>query len=216
MVVLMEQIKVNSLLARFNLPVAKQDTAKTQEEALKISKKIGFPVVMKIVSPEIVHKTEAGAIKVDIKNEQEAKTAFSEIIANSKKYNKNAKIQGVLIQEMMQGQEVIVGMKNDAQFGQVIMVGLGGVLVELIKDVSFRIAPVDRKMALEMLKELKSYNLLDGFRGAKKANINAVVDIIVKTSDLVLKNKDIVELDFNPVIVNEKNAKIVDVRIMTK
>jgi len=107
-------------------------------------------------------------------------------------------------------------MKNDAQFGPVIMVGLGGVLVELLKDVSFRVTPVNKTMALEMLHELKGFKLLDGFRGSKKANLNSLADIIVKTSELASKTKNIWELDFNPVIVNDKNAFIVDARIMTK
>jgi acetate---CoA ligase (ADP-forming) subunit beta len=216
MAVLMEQNRVNSLMAKFELPIVKQNTANNADEAVKTAQKISFPVAMKIVSPDIIHKTEAGAIKVNIKNEQEAKDAYNEIIANCKKYNPKANIKGVLIQQMVSGQEVIVGMKKDAQFGPVLMVGLGGVLVELLKDVSFRITPVDKKMALEMLKELKGFKLLDGFRGSKKANLNALADIIEKTSQLALKTKEIEELDFNPVIVNDKNAFIVDARIMTK
>jgi acetate---CoA ligase (ADP-forming) subunit beta len=216
MTVLMEQNRVNSLMAKFELPAVKQNTANNADEAVKTAKKISFPVAMKIVSPDIVHKTEAGAIKVNVKNEQEAKDAYNEIIANCKKYNPKAKLNGVLIQQMISGQEVIVGMKKDAQFGPVIMVGLGGVLVELLKDVSFRVTPVDKKMALEMLKELKGFKLLDGFRGSKKANLNSLADIIEKTSQLALKTKEIEELDFNPVIVNDKNAFIVDARIMTK
>jgi acyl-CoA synthetase (NDP forming) len=216
MAVLMEQNRVNSLLTKFELPVAKQNIATNADEAVKTAKKISFPVAMKIVSPDIIHKTEAGAIKVNIKNEQEAKDAYNEIIANCRKYNSKAKLNGVLIQQMISGQEVIVGMKKDAQFGPVIMVGLGGVLVELLKDVSFRVTPVDKQMALEMLHELKGFKLLDGFRGSKKANLNSLADIIIKTSQLATKTKDIEELDFNPVIVNDKNAFIVDARIMTK
>lgn len=204
--------KTKKLLERFKLPLVNSVLVKKPEQLIKLSKKIGFPCVLKISAADIIHKSDIGGVKIGIKNEEELIKAYDEIIRNAKK--KKAKLEGVLIQKMEQGKEVIIGMKNDSQFGPVIMFGLGGVFVEVLKDVSFRIAPVDKKQALDMIKEIKGYKILEGIRGEKAVNIGALVNIIVKTSDMVLKNKKIKELDFNPVIINEKKATIVDARII--
>jgi len=166
---------------------------------------VEYPIVLKVFSEKIIHKTEKGGVILDLKNREEAIKAFKKL----KKISKD-----VLMQPMVsQNQEVIVGMKKDPQFGPVVMFGLGGIFVEVMDDVSFRVCPVSKKDALEMIKELKSYKVLTGLRGKKPVSINAVVDIIVKLSELGLKEK-VEEIDLNPVMVNNKGAFVVDVRVM--
>jgi acetyl-CoA synthetase (ADP-forming) len=202
------------LLEKYKIPLVNSLLAKTKEESIKLSKKIGFPLVLKISSPEIIHKSDIGGVKAGIENKEELEKAYDEIINNVSK--KKAKIDGIIVQKMEEGKEIIVGMKNDPQFGATIMFGLGGVFVEVLKDVSFRITPVDKKEALKMIKEIKSYKILEGIRGEKGVNIDALVNIITKTSDMVIKNKKIIELDFNPIIVDEKKATVVDARIIVE
>ena len=187
---------------------------KSEKSLLKEAKKLKFPLAMKIISPDIVHKSDAKVIVLNIENNEQLVKAYEEIVKNAKKFKKNAKIEGILLQEMMKGQEIIIGMKRDEQFGPVIMFGLGGIFVEILKDVSFRIAPVDKNGALEMIKEVKGSGILEGIRGQKKAKTDELAVIIAKISSLVLEDKKIIEIDFNPVIVNDKEAKIVDVRIL--
>lgn len=182
--------KTEQLLKKYNLPSAKS-------KFYDITEKIKFPVVLKVEG--ILHKTEEGAVKI-ISNKLELENF-------TKKFKKN-----ILMQEFIKGNEVIVGSKKDLQFGNVIMFGLGGIFVEVLKDISFRICPVNKKDALDMIKEIKGFKVLQGYRG-EKANINKIADIIVKTSNLVEK-ENIEELDFNPIIVNNKEAKIVDAKII--
>jgi len=207
----MEQLEFNKtkkLLGKYKLLFAKSDIAKSEEQAIKSAKKIGFPVVLKLISKEIIHKTEEGAVITDINSEEEAKEAYNSLMKKTKK-----KIEGILVQKMEIGKEVIIGMKRDPQFDAVIMFGLGGIFVEVLKDVSFRIAPIDKVQAGEMMDEIKASEILKGVRGEKPVNIEKLVDILMKVSKLS-ENKKIIELDFNPVIVNETSATIVDARIM--
>ncbi len=206
--------KTKRLLERYKLPLVSSFLVKKLEQAIKLSKKIGFPLVLKISSPDIIHKSDIGGVKIGIEDEEELAKAYDEIIKDVKNKKPKAKIEGVLMQKRWKGKEVIVGMTRDPQFGSVLMFGLGGVFVEVLKDVSFRIAPVDKKEALEMIKEIKGYKVLEGVRGKKAVSINALVNIITKTSNMVIKNKKITELDFNPIIVDEKKAAIVDARII--
>ncbi len=207
--------EAKAICREYGLPVAVSEVAKTPEEAVEIANKIGYPVVMKIVSPQVIHKSDVGGVIVGVKTPEEVKRAYDEIVNNVKKHVPNAEIIGILVQEMApHSTEVIVGAIRDAQFGPVIMFGLGGVLVELIKDVSFRVAPVDKDEALLMMKEIKTYKLLEGYRGAPKADLDALSDIIVKTSKLMMDLKDVAQLDLNPVFAYEKGAKIVDARII--
>ncbi|MBW2965804.1 acetate--CoA ligase family protein, partial [Candidatus Woesearchaeota archaeon] len=159
--------KTRKLLEKYKFPLVDSFLAKTPEELIKFSQKTGFPVVLKISSPDIIHKSDIGGVKTGIENEEELIKAYDEIIKNVKKKNKRAKIDGVLIQRMEQGIEVIVGVKKDPQFGATILFGLGGVFVEVLRDVSLRIAPVDKKEALEMMREIKGYKILEGVRGKK-------------------------------------------------
>ncbi len=206
-------IEVKNILKKYKLPSPPSELAKSESEARKIADKIGYPVVIKIDSPDISHKSDVGGVMTDIKSGEDTTAAYLKIIKNARKI-KNAKINGVIVQKMEHGTAVIIGMKRDAQFGPVLIFGLGGVFVEIMKDVSFRIALIDKNEALEMIKEIKGHEILKGARGAEKANINAIVDIILKLSRLSIKEKRIMELDFNPVIANKKTAKIVDARII--
>lgn len=210
----LSQEKTLELLKKKRFPVIKTALIKNEKNLLKETKNLKFPVALKLISPDIIHKSDAEVVVLGIENNEDLEKAYEEVIKNAKKFKRNVKIEGVLVQEMMQGHEVIVGMKRDPQFGSVIMFGLGGIFVEILKDVSFRIAPVDKNMALEMIKEVKGVNILDGIRGQKKDKIDDIVDIIKKTSNLVENDKKILEIDFNPIIVNDKEAKIVDVRVL--
>lgn len=199
----------------YGIPVTRSELAENEEEALKLAEKIGFPVVLKIVSPDIIHKSDVGGVIVNLKNAKEVGNAYKQILSNVKKHTANAKIVGMLVQEMAPAStEVIVGSIKDPQFGPALMFGLGGVFVEVLKDVTFRIAPVNEEEAHEMIEEVKAYPLLKGYRGSPPADINAIVKIILATSKLVMEHEEIKELDLNPIMVYEKGAKAVDARII--
>ncbi|HXW03416.1 MAG TPA: 4-hydroxybutyrate--CoA ligase [Nitrosarchaeum sp.] len=204
------------VLKAYGLPLPKSALAKTEAEAIKIAKQIGYPVVMKIASPQIIHKSDAGGVKVNLTNESEIKEAFKTIIANAKKYNKKAEIKGVLIVEMVKGgKELIIGSKLEPGFGPVIMLGMGGIYVEVLKDVTFKLAPVTDKEADDMIASIKTQKLLQGVRGEKPSDISKLSECIQRLSQLVTDFKEIKELDMNPVLVMEKGkgCKILDVRI---
>jgi 4-hydroxybutyryl-CoA synthetase (ADP-forming) len=204
------------VLKAYGLPLPKSALAKTDTEAVKIAKKIGYPVVMKIASPQIIHKSDAGGVKVNLTNDEEIKEAFKTIIINAKKYNSKAEIKGVLIVEMVKGgKELIIGSKLEPGFGPVIMLGMGGIYVEVLKDVTFKIAPVTSKEADDMISEIKTQKLLQGVRGEKPSDIAKLSECIQRLSQLVTDFKEIKELDMNPVLVMEKGkgCRILDVRI---
>ena len=204
------------VLRAYGLPLPKSTLAKNESEAVKAAKKIGCPVVMKIASPQIIHKSDAGGVKVNLTNESEIKSAFKEIIKNAKKYNKKAEIKGVLIVEMVKGgKEMIIGSKQEPGMGPVIMLGMGGIYVEVLKDVTFRLAPVTNKEADDMISEIKMQKILEGVRGEKPSDKAKLSECIQRLSQLVSDFKEIKELDMNPVLVLEKGkgCKILDVRI---
>lgn len=204
------------VLRAYGFPLPQSLLAKTAADAVKHAKKIGFPVVMKIASPQIIHKSDAGGVKVGIANEQAVKDAFDQITKNAKKYDKNAQIKGVLIQEMVKGgKELIIGSKQEPGFGPVIMLGMGGIYVEVLKDVTFRLAPVTNKEADDMIDSIKTKKLLEGVRGEKPADKKKLSELIQKLSALVTDFEEIKELDMNPVLVMEqgKGCKILDIRI---
>ncbi len=204
------------VLKAYGLPLPKSALAKTEADAIKIAKQIGYPVVMKIASPQIIHKSDAGGVKVNLTNDSEIQEAFKTIIANAKKYNKNAEIKGVLIVEMVKGgKELIIGSKLEPGFGPVIMLGMGGIYVEVLKDVTFKLAPVTDKEADDMIASIKTQKLLQGVRGEKPSDIAKLSECIQRLSQLVTDFKEIKELDMNPVLVMEKGkgCKILDVRI---
>jgi len=208
--------KTINLLDKYKIHYPKSKIAKTLEQAKKFAKEIRFPVVLKIISKDIVHKSDFGGVKANIKDEDELVSAYEGIVKSVKKKLPRAKIEGILVQKMEQGTEVIIGMKNDPQFGPVLMFGLGGIFVEVLKDISFRVAPINVHEAEEMVNEIKGSKILKGARGEKPVKISALVDLLMKVSKLSIENKKIVELDLNPVFVDEKSAKVVDVRIMVE
>lgn len=204
------------VLRAYGFPLPQSLLAKTAADAVKHAKKIGFPVVMKIASPQIIHKSDAGGVKVGIASEQAVRDAFDQITKNAKKYDKNAQIKGVLIQEMVKGgKELIIGSKQEPGFGPVIMLGMGGIYVEVLKDVTFRLAPVTNKEADDMIGSIKTKKLLEGVRGEKPADKKKLSELIQKLSALVTDFEEIKELDMNPVLVMEqgKGCKILDIRI---
>ena len=204
------------ILRAYGFPLPKSSLAKNENEAAKIAKKIGYPVVMKIASLQIIHKSDAGGVKVNLTNDNEVKAAFKEIVKNAKKYNKKAVIKGVLVVEMVKGgKEMIIGSKLEPGFGSVIMLGMGGIYVEVLKDVTFRLAPVTDREAYDMISSIKTKKILEGVRGEKPSDLNKLVECIQRLSQLVTDFKEIKELDMNPVLVMEKGkgCKILDVRI---
>jgi acyl-CoA synthetase (NDP forming) len=205
------------VLKRAGIPVVETKLAKNQKEAVSISQKIGFPVVLKIVSPDVIHKTDAGGVKIGLKNVSEVKKAYNDILTSVKKQVPRALIHGISVQKMARpGVEVIIGTSQDPQFGPVIMFGLGGLFVEVLRDVSFRIVPVGRRDAIEMIEETKGYPLLKGYRGKEPVDLSVLVEMILKISDLAGKNQAIKELELNPVFAYKQGALAVDARILLK
>lgn len=204
------------IVGAYGIPVPKSVLAKTPQEAVKTANEIGYPVVMKIASYDILHKSDIGGVKVGLKSEDEVADAFELMTMRAGKYFPKANISGVTVQEMVAGgKETIIGLVRDPQFGMMIMFGLGGIYVEVLKDVSFRMVPVSREDAKSMVQEIKSFPLLLGVRGEKTADIDAIVDCILKISQLSQDFPEIIELDINPLKVKEagKGAIALDVRI---
>jgi acetate---CoA ligase (ADP-forming) subunit beta len=207
--------EAKTIIAEYGISTNKFSLAKTGEEAVAYAEQIGYPIVLKIVSPDIIHKSEAGGVIVNLKNADEVAAAYKKILENAAKYKADAKIVGVLVQEMApQSTEVIVGAVKDPQFGQTIMFGLGGIFVELLKDVNFRVAPITAQDAKEMITQLKAYPLLNGYRNTPPADIDALVNILCNVSRLIMEHTEIKELDLNPVLAYPKGAKTVDARII--
>jgi len=206
--------RTKELLLKYKIPFSQTEIAKSKKEALISAKRIGYPVVLKIVCADIFHRSDIGGVKVGIGNEEELKKAWDEILIQIKKIKPKVKIEGILVQKMEKGIEVAVGMKRDPQFGPVLMFGLGGVFIEVLKDVVFRVAPVGEKEALKMIKEIKGYKILEGYRSQKPANIKKIAKIISNLSKLSLAEKEIKEIDLNPIIVNESEALACDFKFM--
>ncbi|MFX1445542.1 MAG: acetate--CoA ligase family protein [Promethearchaeota archaeon] len=214
---LMEHESKN-LISKYGIPVGAYKLTKTKEEAIEYANEIGYPVVVKLMSPEIVHKTEANVVKLDINSDDELRQAYDEIISNGKKYNPNARIIGINVQKMAKKgiAEIIIGGVRDKNFGPVLMFGFGGIFVEIFKDVSYRVCPITKDEAKRMIHSIKAFPLLDGYRGQSKGDIELLIDTILKCCSLLIENHEIVELDLNPVIVFEtgKGILVVDARII--
>ncbi|MCL2172494.1 MAG: acetate--CoA ligase family protein [Nitrososphaerota archaeon] len=207
--------EAKTIMTEYGVSVPKFQLATNEKEAAQIAQNIGFPVVAKIVSPEIIHKSDAGGVKVGLKTAADVEVAYKTIMENAKKYNPNARLLGVLVMEMApQGTEVIVGAIKDPQFGATIMFGLGGIFVEVLKDVTFKIAPVNLEEAKEMITGLKASALLKGYRNSPAADVDALAQIIVNVSKLLIAHPEIKELDLNPVLAYAKGASTVDARII--
>lgn len=207
--------EAKAICIEYGIPTNRFSLAKSEEEAVAMAERIGFPAVLKIVSPEIIHKSDAGGVKVNLENAVEVKAGYRAILENAEKYNPHANIVGVLVQEMVpQGIETIVGSVKDAQFGQTLMFGLGGIFVELLKDVTFRVAPITEQDAAEMVVGVKAFPLLNGYRGSSPGDVKAIVSLLMRVSCLVMEHPEIRELDLNPVMVYPIGAKVVDARII--
>lgn len=214
------EIEAKKVFAAYGLPVTAIDLAKSEEEAVDFAKKTGFPIVMKIVSPDILHKSDAGGVKVGIEDEAGVREAYKTIMANAKAYKADAVIDGIAIQEMApNGTEVIIGSINDPSFGPTVMFGLGGIFVEVLKDVTFRVAPISQNQARQMVDEIRSAAILAGVRGEAPRDREALADLIASYAAMIYDLRDeVAETDANPVLVYEegKGLKVVDARMILK
>jgi len=209
------EIESKELLKSAGINVIDTRLATSREEAISISRQFGFPVVLKIVSPDIVHKSDAGGVRLGLKTASQVGKAYDQILQAIRQNYPEARIHGVSVQKMARsGVEVIIGMSKDAQFGPVLMFGLGGILVEVLKDVSFRIVPLSRRDAAEMLREIKGYPLLEGYRGGEAVDISYLEELLLKVSNFVEKNPEIMELDLNPIFAYSDGAIAVDARVI--
>ncbi len=209
------EIEAKGLLKQAGIDVVETRLATSKEEAQAISKELGFKVAIKIASPDVVHKSDAGGVKLGLDTEEQAGQAYDEIMAAIRQQYPDATIQGVSVQKMARpGVEVIIGMSKDAQFGPVIMFGLGGILVEILKDVSFRIVPLEKRDAREMIREIKGYPVLEGYRGQEPVDVANLEELILKVSDFIEQHPDVEELDLNPVFAYSDGAVAVDARVI--
>ncbi|MBC7255562.1 MAG: acetate--CoA ligase family protein, partial [Chloroflexi bacterium] len=211
--------EAQDILKAYGITTPKSAVGATAEEAVAICREIGYPVVMKIASPDILHKSDVGGIIVGVKGDEEARVAFDTLIQRALAHKPGATIWGVQVQEMVtNAREVIIGMNRDPQFGPLMMFGLGGIYVEVLKDVVFRVAPMSRRQAEEMVSSIRSYKLLTGVRGQPPADTRAVVETILRVAQLVTDFPEIAELDINPLLVREegRGAVAVDMRLILK
>lgn len=207
--------EAKTVVKEYGIPVTRFKVAQELDEAAEFAQEIGFPVVLKVISPSIIHKSDVGGVKLNLKTAHEVEVAYRAIHANVEKNQPKARILGILVQEMApQSREVIVGALKDDQFGPSVMFGLGGIFVELLKDVAFRIAPVTTWEAQMMITEIRAYPVLTGYRSQPPLDTSAIADTIVNVSELVMEHQQIKELDLNPVMVYEEGVKTVDARII--
>ena len=212
---ILTEVESKEILSGAGVITVETRLARSKKEAISISKLLGFPTVMKIASPDIIHKSDAGGVKLGLKNARQVGNAYSELMASARQKHPTATIDGVSVQRMAPpGVEVIIGMSKDPQFGPVVMFGLGGILVEIFKDVSFRIVPLTRRDAREMIKEIKSYPLLDGYRGQDPVDVSFLEELLLKVSDFAEHNPEVKEIDLNPIFAYSDGAVAVDARII--
>jgi acyl-CoA synthetase (NDP forming) len=203
------------MLEDAGVPVSPARLATSKEAAASIAADLGFPVVLKIVSPQITHKSDVGGVALNITSAAEAASAFERIVASARQHVPEAKVEGVAVQRMEKaGIEVIVGVTKDPQFGPVLMFGLGGVLVEVLKDVAFRIIPIEQRDARHMVEEIKGFAVLQGYRGQDPASLEALHELLLKVSSFIEAHPEVAELDLNPVFAYRDGAIAVDARIV--
>jgi acetyltransferase len=203
------------LLRAYGVSLPPAEFVRSPAEAAAASIGLGFPLAMKVVSPDIVHKSDAGGVKLNLKDEEAVVRAFGEIVERASSVTTQARVLGSMLSPMAPGgQECILGMIRDNQFGPVIMFGLGGIFVEVLKDISFRVAPITEQDLDDMIQEIKGYRLLTGIRGEKAKDIGAIKEILAKLNEIAVDNPEIREIDLNPVIVHEQGASIVDSRVI--
>jgi acyl-CoA synthetase (NDP forming) len=206
----LSEYESKQVLAAYQIPISRELLVNDAKDLLNATREIGYPLVMKGCSAEISHKTEKGLIKVDIRNEDEAKEAFKEIMANM-----GGNDNSVLVQEMVKGQrELVIGLTRDAQFGPCVMFGLGGIFTEILKDISFRVAPLQKRDALEMMGDIKGYKIMEAVRGMEAADLDAFADILVKVGQIGLENEEVKEIDINPVIISGNRPVAVDALVV--
>lgn len=208
--------EARKILRDAGIPLVREHTVRTAGEASGHARKLGYPVALKINSRDIIHKTDYGLVKTGLRYPHEVEKAFREIMANARRHCPKARVEGVIVQPCVEGYETIIGGSRDPQFGPFLMFGLGGIWVEAMKDVSFRVCPVSRAHAREMVEEIRGYTVLKGFRHSPRGDINSLVDAILKCSRLMLRNPRIRELDINPLFVRPRGRGVtaVDFRVI--
>lgn len=209
------EVEAKELVAGAGIPVVETRLARSKAEAVSIAKELGLPVALKIVSPDVIHKSDFGGVKLNLSSGRQVAVAYGDIMSSVRRKNSGARILGVSVQKMARpGVEVIIGMTKDPQFGPVLMFGLGGILVEVLKDVSFRIVPLNRRDAAEMVREIKGFPVLQGFRGMEAVDISLLEGLLLKVSRLVEKTPEIREIDLNPIFAYKDGAVAVDARVI--
>ncbi len=209
------EIEAKQILIEAGINCTDTQLATTKDEAVALSEKMGYPVVLKISSVDITHKSDAGGVKVNLSDKAAVEKAYDDIMASCTAKHPDADIEGIAVQGMAKaGTEVIIGMTKDSSFGPVLMFGLGGIFVEVLKDVAFRIVPLEKNDASEMIGEIKGKKLLEGYRGEDPADIPYLEEMLLKLSALVDKTESIAEIDMNPVFAYQQGAVVVDARII--
>jgi acyl-CoA synthetase (NDP forming) len=212
---ILTEIEAKQMLEDAGVPVSPARLARTRDEAMAEADKLGYPIVLKIVSPQISHKSDVGGVALGLTSKDDVGAAFDRVTASAKQHVPDATIDGVAVQRMeKQGTEVIVGVTKDPQFGPVLMFGLGGVLVEVLKDVAFRVIPINDRDAKQMVEEIKGYPLLQGYRGSDPADIEKLKGLLLKVSSFIEQHPEVAELDLNPVFAYKDGAIAVDARVV--
>jgi acyl-CoA synthetase (NDP forming) len=211
--------EARTILEAYDFTIPASMLAKSPEEAVEVAEEIGYPVVMKVASPDILHKTDVGGVKVGLQNASDVRDAFDLITYRSQRYLPEARLWGCLVQKMVPpGLEILIGMNRDPQFGPLVTFGLGGIYVEILKDVSFRVAPFSPGEAEQMLSEIKTHALLDGVRGQQPKDKDALIDALLRIGQLVIDFPEIAELDINPFIVYDQGqgGVAIDMRLVIR
>jgi len=208
--------EIEAILSSYGIDMAKGAFSRPNlEEVLGAARAIGFPVVLKLISQDLLHKSDAGLVHLNINNEEEVGRAYHEIVKNKERANPAAELEGFLVQQMIRnGYEVIVGLATDATFGKIIMFGMGGIFVEILRDVAIRKIPITRSDAQDMIEEIKGYRILRGARGRESANFELIRNVLMAVSRLGEEVGEITEMDLNPVIVSSREAVVADARII--
>ncbi|MDY6856643.1 MAG: acetate--CoA ligase family protein [Thermodesulfobacteriota bacterium] len=206
----LSEYQSKKFLASYGIPITKEQLVNTKEEAVRAAKEIGFPVVLKGCSPEITHKTELNLIELDLRDDTSVADSYEKIISQ-----KEASIEGVLVQEMVKGQrELVIGLTRDPQFGPCVMYGLGGIFTEILNDVSFRIAPLEKRDAMEMVREIKGHKIIDAFRGKPPVDIDVLCNALIALGNIGLEFNQVKEIDINPLIINGDKPIAVDALVV--
>lgn len=212
---LLTEVESKEMLKEVGIPVTDTRLARSQEEAISLAREEGFPAVLKIVSPDITHKSDVGGVKLGLENIDAVGNAYEEIVRSVIQAQPNAKVHGVSVQKMARsGVEVIIGASHDPQFGPILMFGLGGVSVEVLGDVSFRIIPITQRDAREMVREIKGYPILEGIRGQAAVSIESIEEALLKISEYMYGHPEVKELDLNPIFVYSDGLVAVDARVV--